>query len=124
MATQTNDLLEILLRDCAATHPQPWYPADYVSQTGVPRTRVDADLDRLRLGDLLQLTDWVQGKGQGYVLTPAGVQVLENPRLLQRLRQYGVEPHAPPPLRRVETRTTTWDRGEAVRDTLLNPAKP
>jgi membrane associated rhomboid family serine protease len=125
MSTQPNDLLEILLRECAAAQPQPWYPADYVNQTGVPRERVDADLDRLRLGGLLQLTDWVQGKGQGYVLTSAGVQVLENPRLLQRLRQYGVEPQpAPPPLRQVETRTTTWDRGERIRNALIDPGRP
>jgi rhomboid protease GluP len=125
MEAPANDLLEIILRDCAVTHPRPWYPADYVQQTGVSRDRVEADLDRLRLGGLLQLTEWVQGKGQGYALTPQGMQVLENPRLFQRLRQYGVEPQAtPPPLRRVESRTTTWDRGEAIRNALLQPGRP
>src|SRR5439155_27258833 len=72
MASQTNELLEILLRECQAAAPEPWYPSDYARQTGVARETIDADLDRLRLAGLLRLSDWVQGKGQGYVLTPEG----------------------------------------------------
>ena len=125
MPEQNNELLEILLREGQASAPQPWYPADYAEQTGVVRATIDADLDRLRLAGLLRLSDWVQGKGQGYLLTPEGGQVLENPRLLKRLRTGGAEPlPAPAPLQAVRSVTTTWERGEAVRSVLLNPAKP
>jgi membrane associated rhomboid family serine protease len=125
MNTEANDLLEILLRECAAAGPQPWYPADYVNQTGVSRARIDADLDRLRLGGLLRLTEWVQGKGQGYAVTPEGAEVLQNPRHVQRMRQQGVEPQpAPAPLRSAETRTTVWGRGEAIRGSMLQPSPP
>jgi len=125
MDEQANDLLEILLRDCAAAHPRPWYPADYVNQTGVPRARLDADLDRLRLGGLLRLTEWVQVKGQGYAVTPAGAEVLQDPRRLQRLRQAGVEPEpVQPPLRPVAQRSATWDRGEAIRNSMLQSGPP
>ena len=93
MATPTTDLLEIILRECAGSRPEPWYPSEYARATGVPRPTLDEPLDRLRLGGLVRLTDWVQGKGQGYTLTPAGEQVLERPRLLQRLRD-GAVPRA------------------------------
>src|SRR6516225_648379 len=125
MSGQDNELLEILLRECQGAAPQPWYPGDYARQTGVARATIDADLDRLRLAGLLRLSDWVKGKGQGYLLTPEGGQVLENPRLLKRLRTAGAEPMpAPAPLQAVRSVTTTWERGEAVRSVLLNPAKP
>ena len=69
MAGENNELLEILLRECQAASPQPWYPSEYAQQTGVVRATIEADLDRLRLAGLLRLSDWVKGKGQGYLLT-------------------------------------------------------
>lgn len=126
MAEPANDLLEILLRECQAASPQPWYPSVYVKETGLDRTLVDADLDRLRMGNLLKLTDWVQDKGQGYALTREGEMVLQNPRLLRRLRDgkpvtLTVEPiDAPPPA----FTDSAWSRGEAVRAVLVNPSKP
>jgi len=73
---------------------------------------------------LIRLTDWVQGKGQGYSLTPAGETVLEKPRLLDRLRA-GVVPRpaaARPPLQ--EERPPTWERTRAIRDALTAPTRP
>src|SRR6267378_5751680 len=106
--------LEMILRLCAAEAPKPWYPSVYTQTTGEPRDRLDPHLDRLRLGGFVQLTDWVQGKGQGYALTPAGGQLLEQPRLLARLRNGDLPP------RRDEVRRptgaaafSTWERGEA-----------
>ena len=125
MSGQDNELLEILLRECQGAAPQPWYPGDYARQTGVARATIDADLDRLRLAGLVRLSDWVQGKGQGYLLTSEGGDVLENPRYLKRLRAEGASPlPAPAPLQPPKTRATTWERGEAVRAALLQPTRP
>jgi membrane associated rhomboid family serine protease len=120
MGESSRELLEMILRDCGAAGEQPWYPADYTRSTGVDRNRVDACLDELRLGGLVQLTDWVQGKGQGYTLTSSGRQVLDRPRLLGQVR-HGVPPQ---PSRPVETESpfagepAQWDRGKALADAL------
>jgi membrane associated rhomboid family serine protease len=76
--------LEMILRRCAEAAPQPWYPSRFAQETGTPRDSLDAHLDRLRLAGLVRLTDWVQGLGQGYTLTPEGSELLQNPRLLKR----------------------------------------
>src|SRR5262249_46071369 len=124
MATPTTDLLEIILRECAGTRPQPWYPYDYARDTGLPRDALDEPLDRLRLGGLVRLADWVQGKGQGYTLTPAGERVLARPRLLDRLRE-GVVPRAEPPAPRFqEEQVPGLERARAVRDALLDRSRP
>lgn len=125
MAEPSNELLEMLLRECQATTPQPWYPSIYVKETGLDRGMIDHELDRLRMTGLLRLTEWVQGNGQGYVLTPEGMQVLQSPRLLRQLRDgkpvtLRVEPIEEP----AAFRDSPWDRGEAVREVLINPAKP
>jgi membrane associated rhomboid family serine protease len=131
MAESTTDLLEIILKDVAAAGAEPWYASDYARATGLPRDALDSGLDRLRLSGLVRLTDWVQGRGQGYAVTPEGAYVLENPRLLDRLRQgrelprrlpgRPAEAAAPATLRE---QGTTWDRGEAIREALLNPGRP
>jgi membrane associated rhomboid family serine protease len=129
MAELSSDLMEIVLKDVAAAGAGPWYPADYAQATGVPRDRLDTCLDRLRLSGLVQLTDWVQGRGQGYQLTSEGERVLGNPRLLDRLREGRELPRradtriqaAPPMLREAGT---AWERGEAIRAALLNPPQP
>jgi membrane associated rhomboid family serine protease len=125
MATPATDLLEIILRECAAARPAPWYPGDYARATGLPREALDEPLDRLRLAGLVRLTDWVQGKGQGYALTAAGEKVLGRPRLLDRLRE-GVVPRAeePPVPRQVEGQVPGLERARAVRDALTDPARP
>lgn len=86
MGEHDSDLLEQVLRQCAQAAPEPWYPQAYIQATGIPREVLDRHLDRLRLAGLLRFTDWTQGRGQGYALTPDGARVLENPRLLRRLR--------------------------------------
>ncbi len=74
--------LESILRLCAAKAPDPWYPSGYAKETGTPRDSLDPYLDQLRMAGLVRLTDWVSGHGQGYALTPAGEDVLKNPRQL------------------------------------------
>ncbi len=129
MAEPTTDVLEMVLRDVASARTEPWYPADYAQATGVPREQLDACLDRLRLSGLVRLTDWVQGRGQGYTLTPEGAQVLDSPRLLARLREGRELPRrleaAPEPApRSLREPGTAWDRGEAIRAALLDQSRP
>src|SRR5437879_4299129 len=82
MADVSTDLLEMALREIAAARTEPWYPSVYCQATGVSRDALDRCLDQLRLAGLVRLTDWEQGRGQGYALTPEGQVVLDNPRLL------------------------------------------
>jgi membrane associated rhomboid family serine protease len=128
MAEPMTDLVEILLTDVAAAGGEPWYPADYARATGIPREQLDASLDRLRLSGLVRLTDWVQGRGQGYMLTPEGAQVLESPRLLGRLREGRELPRRletpDPVVRSLRQPGTTYDRGEAIRAALLDQSGP
>ena len=104
MANPNTELLEIILRECAAARPQPWYPSEYARATGVPRAPLDDALDELRANGLVHLTPWVEGHGQGYQLTQHGMEVLVQPRLLARLRQGQVTPA--PAERPVETPET------------------
>src|SRR5204863_483354 len=113
------DPREIILLECAAAAPNPWYPKDYAQANGINRDSIDPPLDELRLGGLIHLTDWVQGKGQGYQLTAEGKQFLASPGVHERMRAGEpvarrrplTEPPVPPDR---EGHTTTWDRGEAV----------
>jgi membrane associated rhomboid family serine protease len=127
MANTSTDLMEIILRECAGAAPQPWYPSVYAQGTGVPRDTLDVSLDQLRLGGLVRLTDWVQGRGQGYELTSEGADIVANPRLMNRLRANGVAPRTAAAMSRAaeaDDEPTTWDRGEEVRAALLDPATP
>jgi rhomboid protease GluP len=119
--------LETILRQCAATAPQPWYPSIYAHDAGISRDELDPHLDRLRLGGLIHLTDWVSGQGQGYALTPAGVQLLESPRQLAQL-QAGKLPRSEGPsfsaiFAAGKRERTPWSRGEEVREVFLYPRR-
>ena len=128
MADGEDTPLVTILNYCAAAAPEPWYPSAFAREKGIPRDSLDPPLDRLRLGGLVQLTDWVQGTGQGYRLTPEGERVLQTPRDMALLRQ-GRLPEAgikadeelgsPHP-----GSTTTWDRGETIRAALLDAQPP
>jgi membrane associated rhomboid family serine protease len=127
MTVPVADPLESILKMCAATAPKPWYPKLFCQENGVLRDSLDPPLERLRLGGLIQLTEWMEGAGQGYALTPAGRRALESPRDLDRLR--GDKPIIPngavrPVSRLREGDPTTYDRGEAVREALINEITP
>jgi len=117
--------LESILRLCAAAAPEPWYPSAYAKETNTPRDTLDPYLDQLRMAGLVHLTDWVPGHGQGYALTPAGEDVLKDPRQLARLlagkwslrvvRDDRPQARAAP---------SPWERGEAVREALMHPVQP
>ena len=121
MAALADALLLELLKAIERSAPEPVYPAALAAYTGLERPLLDEALDQLRLRGLARLTDWVQGKGQGYALTSQGGMVLRNPGLLKRARLPApAADGAPPPDRSV----TPWARGEAVRESLLNPVRP
>src|SRR5262245_45020728 len=79
-------LRESILRQCLAADPSPWYAKEYAEATATDRERLYGPLNDLRLAQLVQLTEWVQGKGQGYLITPLGKEVLNDPAALARLR--------------------------------------
>jgi len=125
MAESMPNLLEMILRQCATAAPEPWYPSAYARSNGVSRDSLDDPLNRLRQGGLIQIVDWVKDKGQGYILTPAGQQTLQSPRDVERLKNGQVpqrkpEPDAQPPA----GAASAFERGEAVREALLNAERP
>jgi membrane associated rhomboid family serine protease len=123
MADQHNELLEMIMRDCAQRNP--WYPSEFARATGVNRDALDDCLDQLRINGLLQLTPWVQGQGQGYQPTAHGVEVLRQPRLLGRLRM-GDIPVAPKeaPVVPSHQHALRGLRGEQMRAALLDDSRP
>ncbi len=117
MAVLGDPLLIEVLKACEPSAPL--YPALFAATSGLDRGLLDEALDQLRLRGLVRFSDWVQGKGQGYVMTPQGMRVVQNPRLLG-----GARPEAPEPDSEVEELGRPWARGEAVRDALLHPIRP
>jgi membrane associated rhomboid family serine protease len=121
MATLADDLLLEVLKACAEAAPVGLYPAAFAAYSGLDRGVLDEALDYLRLRGLVRFTDWERDKGQGYTLTSQGTDALQNPRLLKHAQLAKAEPA----LARVSDRSDhPWARGEAVRDTLLNPVRP
>jgi membrane associated rhomboid family serine protease len=118
---------EAILRQCAAAAPHPWYPSDYVRLTGIARDDLDPHLDSLRMAGLIHLTEWVQGKGQGYALTPVGTQILESEHDLARLRNGTLRPRPVAQTNeddRIGSRASAWEQGETVRRALMSPSIP
>ena len=91
---ETTPIRETLLRQCLAADPAPWYPKEYAQTSGVNRDSLYGPLNDLRVANLVQLTEWIRGKGQGYVITPLGREVLADPVALGQLRD-GKPPAAP-----------------------------
>jgi rhomboid protease GluP len=121
------DPLETILQQCAAAAPQPWYPSSYAQANGMRRDDLDPHLDQLRMAGLIQLTDWVQGYGQGYALTPAGNRVLQSPRELARIRAGkldSVRYQAPEAHEAADRPITAFERGEEIRAAFLHPTPP
>lgn len=113
---------ETLLRQIHAADPTPWYPRDWAAAIGADREGLYAPLNDLRVANLVQLTDWVKGKGQGYLITPLGREVLADPVALTQLRDGKVpasapEPDVPPPA------ATRFDIGEAARRAFYLPGQ-
>jgi membrane associated rhomboid family serine protease len=123
MSATAESPLEEILKQCASRAPEPWYPQDFGAS--LPREKLDPLLDELRLGGLVRLTDWVQGKGQGYALTPAGAAAVRSPSVLARLRRGEVPRAKPEKLPDTPERASmTFRRLDAVRRAIDSPARP
>ena len=70
MSEAAASLREPLLRQILAADPDPWYAKEYALAAGADRETLYAPLNDLRVANLVQLTDWVHGRGQGYLITP------------------------------------------------------
>lgn len=124
MAEADDSPLIAILQYCRAAEPDPWYPSVFARDQGIERDTLDPFLDRLRMGGLVQLTEWMQGTGQGYRLTTEGERVLASARDLAQLRQGRVPATARPGAlgpAGPEGAHSPWDRGETVRAALLAP---
>ena len=97
MAETTENPLELILQLCPPRRRIPWYPSAYAKAAGIDRDSLDPHLDRLRLAGLIRLTDWMPGTGQGYVLTPAGKELVANPRAMGLLRAGNLRFEVKPP---------------------------
>jgi membrane associated rhomboid family serine protease len=117
---------EGILKLCAQAAPAPWYPGDFAQEKGWDRAHLDEPLDQLRLAGLIELTDWVSGKGQGYRLTPDGEAVIRSPRLMSYVREgrIPVLQRAAGPSGQPAYDGTPWSRGEAIRTSLAYPLRP
>jgi membrane associated rhomboid family serine protease len=115
-------LPETILRQLSAADPKPWYPRDYADAAGINRETLYGPLNDLRIANLVQLTDWVRGKGQGYIITPLGKEVLNDPVFLAQLREgKGALLAAAAPAAEPASGTTRFDRGEAARRAFFLP---
>lgn len=114
--------LEAILRHCAQAAPHPWYPSVFARETGTPRDSLDPHLDRLRMGGLIQLTEWMEDKGQGYVLTPEGEALLQSPRQLSRLGSGQLPPTRAQVAEDVQEEMVL--PGESMRQALLATSRP
>src|SRR5829696_7398898 len=114
---------ETVLRECLAADPDPWYPKEYAEKAGVDREGLYGPLNDLRVANLVQLTDWVKGKGQGYRITPLGREVLSDPAFLAQLREGKATAPAPVAVAPEPTGTTRFDRGEAARRAFFLPGQ-
>lgn len=124
------ELLVRVLRASAERSPEPLYAGPFAQSEGMDRSELDRALDRLRLAGLVRLTEWVAGKGQGYVVTPEGATALANPqfpnlaRMADSFQQPAPVPHDDSETMELRRTDTAWDRGEAVRATLLEVPPP
>ncbi len=79
--------LDELLLAISKAEPKPWHPKNYAQETNIPRDSLDTPLNELRMMDLIKLTDWAKGVGQGYILTSFGETVIKDNDALRELRQ-------------------------------------
>jgi membrane associated rhomboid family serine protease len=112
----TTNIRETLLRQILATEPGAWYLKDHSDTAGIDPETLYGPLNDLRVASLVQLTEWVQGKGQGYIITPLGKEVLNDPVFLNELRDGRITQAAPAPEKASDRPIATrFDLGEAAR---------
>src|SRR5262249_53686309 len=110
MSAVATSPLEIILRQCAAAAPEPWYPREHAKPAGLSWDDRAALLEILWLEGLIQRVRGEKGRGPALALSAEGAQVLADPAALDRLRQG----QSPAPSGRAAT----------VRHSLIRPARP
>ena len=115
-----------ILRWCADTEPQPWFPANQAESSNIPRDQFDEPVWTLRQTGMIQVADWQRGLGQGFELTDAGKESLG---VKQGAPATKVEPKAkplPPADEEVDELylDTTFARGETARAALEATPRP
>lgn len=122
MSDSAADLREMALRACAASSPTPWYPKHHAAERKVDREAYYGPLNDLRAAGLVELTEWVPGAGQGYVITALGREVLADPIFLSQLRD-GPRVAPPTPNRSEPDVSTPLARGDSARDAFYFPTQ-
>src|SRR5262249_18387592 len=102
--------LESILRLCAASAPEPWYPRLYAKQSGVDSQALGLCLEELWLSGLIEKSPGNGETGPAISLTREGERVLLDPEALRRLRAgEGLSPN---------------DRGALTRQALRGRLRP
>jgi membrane associated rhomboid family serine protease len=102
--------LEAMLRRCAQEAPKPWYPRVDAQRLGAPLEEVYRVLELLFLSNLVEKAPGSPETGPGVVLSPLGVEVLQDDEMLQRLREgRALGPN---------------DHGGAIREMIYRPRPP
>ncbi len=116
--TAESSLRETLLRAIAGHGAEPWHSRDYAAQAGVARETLYGPLNDLRVADLVALTEWQRGAGQGYRVTDLGREVLDNPVFLAQLKAGRATPTAAALADTAEIDVTALQRGDAAREAV------
>jgi rhomboid protease GluP len=101
---------EAILRMCARTAPQPWYPRLYAQSVGMSQDALYRYLEDLWLDGLVRKGEGTAETGPGLTLTEAGRDVLDDPAALQRLKEGRA--------------VIVGDRGGIVREVVRRSEKP
>ena len=106
--------------------PRPWYPSEFVRETDFDRESLDRALDAMRMAQLIELTAWESGSGQGVALTSNGRKILHSPKLMFRLARGELPDRDVAGPERPDTplARTRFARGEAIRSALLTSINP
>lgn len=114
------ELSETILQTCLRLFPEAWYPHKNPLSPEIPTEEVDRTLNDLRMLGLINLTDWKAGVGQGYQITPLGIEIAQNPLFLKRLREESTLslPHSDEPTS--DPATNSFEQGERAREGLFN----
>jgi rhomboid protease GluP len=121
-----------VLRWCAAAEPQLWFPGEHCQAHQIDRASIDEPLWLLRQAELVQVADWIKGRGQGFVVTDSGREALQQPNPAKAIDDARAMPQKPlvdeDPDRIEEEEDryepTVYDRGETTRQAFFGPQSP
>jgi rhomboid protease GluP len=121
MSAEATPLRELILRQCLAATPKPWYPSHYANENGSDVEKLYAPLNDLRVAQLVELTEWIPNTGQGYLITNLGKEALDDSLFLAQLRSDKPlrRPEPPKPVENNPATETRFERGEAARKAAL-----